>query len=144
MKTSPIALFSLAPFTLATKTKSTATFDTTYDNASLSLSTVACSDGEHGLVTRHYNVLSDLPTRNVGGAPTIKGWNDPNCGVCYALTYNNSKTVNVLAIDSAIGQFNLALSVLDDLTGVGNAEQFGSVDIEYELVDARECGMPVK
>lgn len=138
-----ITFLSLSSPALAAKSKSPATFDTTYDNASLSLSTVTCSDGDHGLVTRHYNAISDLPTGNVGGSPTIKGWNDPNCGACYALTYNNTKTVNVLAIDSAVGQFNLALSVLDALTD-GNAKDFGSVDVEYELVDAKECGMPAK
>ncbi|QKX55066.1 uncharacterized protein TRUGW13939_02158 [Talaromyces rugulosus] len=138
-----ITLLSLSSSTLAAKSKSTATFDTAYDDPSLSLSTVTCSDGEHGLVTKNFKVISDLPTRNVGGSPTVKGWNDPNCGACYALTYNGSKPVHVLAIDSAVGQFNLAPSVLNELTG-GNAEEFGSVDVEYELVNARECGMPAK
>jgi hypothetical protein len=138
-----ITLLSLPSSTLAAKSKSTATFDTTYDDPSLSLSTVTCSDGEHGLVTKNFKVISDLPTRNVGGSPTVKGWNDPNCGACYALTYNGGEPVHVLAIDSAVGQFNLALSVLNELTG-GNAEEFGSVDVEYELVNARECGMPAK
>jgi hypothetical protein len=73
----------------------------------------------------------------------VNGWNDPNCGACYALTYNSSKTVNVLAIDSAIGQFNVAPSILNELTG-GNTAGSGSVDVEYELVNARECGMPAK
>jgi hypothetical protein len=113
---------------LAAKSKSTATFDTAYDDPSLSLSTVTCSDGEHGLVTRKYKVISDLPTRHVGGSPTVKGWNDPNCGDCYAFTYNNTITVNLLAIDSAVGEFNVALSVLNELTD-GNGEDFGSVDV---------------
>lgn len=142
--TYPLITLSLSSSALSAKSKSTATFDTTYDDPSLSLSTVTCSDGEHGLVTQNYKTISDLPTRNVGGSPTVKGWNDANCGACYALTYNNSqKAVNVLAIDSAAGQFNVALSVLNQLTG-GNAEDFGSVDVEYELVNARECGMPAK
>jgi hypothetical protein len=138
-----ITLLSLSSSTLAVKSKSTAKFDTTYDDPSLSLSTVTCSDGKHGLVTKNFKVISDLPTRNVGGSPTVNGWNDPNCGACYALTYNSSKTVNVLAIDSAIGQFNVAPSILNELTG-GNTAGSGSVDVEYELVNARECGMPAK
>ncbi|CRG91573.1 hypothetical protein PISL3812_08623 [Talaromyces islandicus] len=137
-----VALLSLSP-ALAAKSKSTATFDTAYDNPSLSLSTVTCSNGEHGLVTRKYKVISDLPTRYVGGSPTVKAWNDPNCGACYALTYNHTKTVNVLAIDLAVGQFNVALSALNELTG-GNAQDFGRVDVQYELVNPRECGMPAK
>lgn len=146
--TYPLITLSLSSSALSAKSKSTATFDTTYDDPSLSLATVACSDGQHGLVTQNYKTISDLPTRNVGGSPTVKGWNDANCGACYALTYkninnNSSKTLNVLAIDSVVGQFNVALSVLNELTG-GNAEGFGSVDVEYELVNARECGMPAK
>ncbi|OKL58619.1 hypothetical protein UA08_06167 [Talaromyces atroroseus] len=116
-----------------------ATFDTAYDDASLSLSTVTCSNGENGLVTKGYNTIGDLPTKNVGGSLTIKGWNDPNCGACYSLSYKN-ETVYVLAIDVAISQFNVAQKVLDQLTH-GHAQEFGSVEVEYEKVDGEKCGL---
>ncbi|EED12680.1 allergenic cerato-platanin Asp F13 [Talaromyces stipitatus ATCC 10500] len=127
------ALFTLsASGALAANTTETtlATFDTAYDDANLSLSTVTCSNGENGLVTKGYNTISDLPTQDVAGSLTVKGWNDVNCGACYSLSYKN-ETVYVLAIDSAIGQFNVAQKVLDKLTH-GQAQEFGSVSVDYE------------
>lgn len=115
-----------------------ATFDTAYDDASLSLSSVTCSNGENGLTTKGYKTIGDLPTANVGGAPTIKGWNDANCGACYSLAYKN-ETVYVLAIDAAIGEFNVAQKVLDTLTQ-GHAQDFGSVEVEYQLAEGK-CGL---
>jgi hypothetical protein len=115
------------------------TFDTAYDDPSLSLSSVSCSNGEHGLVTKGYASVSQLPTALVGGAPTIKGWNSENCGACYALTYKNA-TAYVLAIDAAINQFNVAEKALDQLTG-GHAADFGSVEGTYELVEGGKCGL---
>jgi hypothetical protein len=115
------------------------TFDTAYDNPSLLLSTVACSNGEHGLVTKGFSTVGSLPTRFVGGAPTVAGWNSENCGACYSLTYNQT-TVYVLAIDVAIAQFNVAQSAMDKLTG-GHAAELGSVTAKYAPAQAKECGM---
>lgn len=118
-----------------------ATFDTAYDDANLSLSTVTCSTGENGLVTQGYNTIGDLPTQNVGGALTVKGYNDANCGACYSLTYQkNNETVYLLAIDAAVGEFNVAQKVLDQLTH-GHAQEFGSVEVEYQVVDGAKCGL---
>lgn len=116
----------------------TATFDTAYDDSTLSLSTVSCSNGENGLVTKGYNTIGDLPTQDVAGSLTIKGWNDANCGACYSLSYKN-ETVYVVAIDAAIGEFNVALKVLDKLTH-GHGQEFGSVTVDYEEVDGSKCG----
>ncbi|EEA18738.1 hypothetical protein TMatcc_010720 [Talaromyces marneffei ATCC 18224] len=115
-----------------------ATYDAAYDDATLSLSTVTCSNGENGLVTKGYNSIGDLPTPYVAGSLTIKGWNDANCGACYSLSYKN-ETVYVVAIDVAIGKFNAAQRVLDKLTQ-GHAEEFGSVLVDYEEVDGSKCG----
>lgn len=137
-----LTLLSLSPSaTLAANSSETtmATFDTAYDDAGLSLTTVTCSNGENGLVTKGYNTIGDLPTQNVGGAPTIKAFNDPNCGACYSLTYKN-ETVYVMAIDTAVNQFNVAQKVLDKLTN-GHAQDFGSVAVEYEQVDGQKCGL---
>jgi Cerato-platanin len=145
MKLSPLYTTSLLTLILSSSTASAAanttlaTFDTAYDDASLSLSSVTCSNGENGLVTKGYNTIGDLPTANVGGAPTIQGWNDPNCGACYSLAYKN-ETVYVLAIDVAIGQFNVAQKVLDKLTQ-GHAQDFGNVEVEYQQVDGKKCGL---
>lgn len=128
---------SLAHAANSTETAS-ATFDTDYDDASLSLSTVTCSNGENGLVTKGYNTVGDLPTQDVAGSLTVKGWNDVNCGACYSLSYKN-ETVYVVAIDAAIGEFNVAQKVLDKLTH-GHAQEFGSVPVDYEKVDELNCG----
>jgi hypothetical protein len=128
---------SLALAANSTET-TTATFDTAYDDANLSLSTVTCSNGENGLVTKGYNTIGDLPTQDVAGSLTVKGWNDANCGACYSLSYKN-ETVYVVAIDAAIGGFNVAQKVLDKLTH-GHAQEFGSVAVGYEEVDGSKCG----
>ncbi|KAF3390732.1 Heat-stable 19 kDa antigen [Talaromyces pinophilus] len=128
---------SLALAANSTET-ATATFDTAYDDTDLSLSTVTCSNGENGLVTKGYGTIGDLPTQDVAGSLTIKGWNDANCGACYSLSYKN-ETVYVVAIDAAVGEFNVAQKVLDKLTH-GHAQEFGSVTVDYEEVDGSKCG----
>ena len=56
-------------------------YDTVYDNGGQSLSTVACSDGKNGLLTKNYNTFQDLPSYpNIGASSVIAGWNSPNCG----------------------------------------------------------------
>lgn len=46
----------------------TLSYDNTYDNPNLSLSTVACSNGPNGLMTKGYSTLGQLPSfPNVGG-----------------------------------------------------------------------------
>lgn len=59
-------------------------YDTTYDNAALSLNDVSCSDGANGLETKYkYTTLGDVPVFPlVGGAQAIAGWNDANVSSC--------------------------------------------------------------
>ena len=67
----------------------TVSYDQTYDNASGSLDTVACSDGPNGLETKGYTTFGSLPHfPNIGGAAAVAGWNSPQCGTCWQLTYN--------------------------------------------------------
>ena len=57
------------------------TWDPVYDDGTRSLSTVACSDGTNGLLTKGYAVFKDLPTfPNIGGSSVVESWNSPNCG----------------------------------------------------------------
>ena len=60
-----------------------------YDPGTQSLSTMACSDGSNGLLTKGYNFLGDLPTfPNIGGCSVVTSWNSPNCGLpLLALSY---------------------------------------------------------
>jgi len=121
------------------------TYDTVYDNSHGSLTTVACSDGANGLITRGFTTFGSLPKfPHIGGAEAVTGWNSLNCGTCWELTYTNAqgqkKTINVLAIDFAQSGFNIALSAMNELTG-GHAVQFGSVNVASRKVAASVCGL---
>ncbi|RPA79461.1 Cerato-platanin [Ascobolus immersus RN42] len=108
-------------------------WDPIYSNGGQSLATVACSDGNNGLLTKGYSTFGSLPQfPNIGGSPTIGGWNSANCGKCYNLYYNNA-VVKVRAVDTAPGGWNVAKEVLDKLTG-GRAEAVGRINGQYEEV----------
>lgn len=116
-------------------------YDNTYDNKDQSTSTLACSDGSNGLITKGYNTLGALPKfPNVGGAPTIAEWNSPNCGACYGITYNE-KTVYVIGVDVAVDRFVLSQGALDTLTD-GNAVGLGHVTATYAPAPLQSCGFP--
>ncbi|QKX55486.1 uncharacterized protein TRUGW13939_02579 [Talaromyces rugulosus] len=116
-------------------------YDNTYDNKDQSTSTLACSDGENGLIKKGYNTLGALPKfPNVGGAPTIPGWNSPNCGACYGITYNG-ETVYIIGVDVAVDRFVLSQGALDALTG-GQAVSLGHVTATYAPAPAQSCGFP--
>lgn len=136
----PLALVLLGP---STTYAVQVTYDTTYDNSGGSLTTVACSDGSNGLITRGFTTFGSLPSfPYIGGASVITGWNSASCGTCWALTYTNaqgvSTTINVAAIDVAKSGFNIALSAMNELTG-GNAVQYGVVDVTATQVAASVC-----
>ncbi|KAG8217101.1 immunomodulatory protein [Butyriboletus roseoflavus] len=116
------------------------TYDNTYDDASLSLDVVACSNGANGLVTKGYTTLGSLPTfPNVGGVYTVTGWNSPNCGTCYQVTYG-STSIYALAVDVAANGLNLSEEAMNTLTG-GLAYQLGNVTVTSTQVAASYCGL---
>lgn len=130
--------------TLATMATSalaiTVSYDTGYDDASRSLAVVSCSDGSNGLLTKGYTTQGSLKNfPNIGGASTIAGWNDANCGSCYQLSYGG-RSINVLAIDHAAAGFNIAQEAMDTLTG-GQAVALGRIDATYTQLAASECGL---
>lgn len=123
----------------------TLAYDTTYDNASGSLTTVACSDGANGLIPRGFSTFGSLPKfPHIGAASAVAGWNSPNCGTCWQLTYTNAqgakKSINVIAVDHAGSGFNVALSAMNELTN-GQAVQLGRVDVASTQVAASVCGL---
>lgn len=147
-------LVGAAPAPASTPAPNTATpqtvsvsYDTKYDVGTSSLDTVACSNGINGLETDGYTTFSSLPTFPlIGGAPTIAGWNSPNCGQCYQLSFSSGKisaSINVLAIDSAPGGFNIGLQAMNDLTD-NQATQLGRVTATYIPVANTECGLPAE
>lgn len=119
-------------------------YDTKFDVGTSSLKTVSCSDGTNGLITQGYSTFNSLPGFPlIGGAPTVNSWNSPNCGKCYQLHYKNGnvdETINMLAVDSAPGGFNLGLEAMNRLTK-GNAEQLGRIHGTYTEVDKTQCGL---
>ncbi|KAG1749561.1 Cerato-platanin [Suillus lakei] len=115
-------------------------YDNTYDNPDTSLSTVACSDGPNGLITKGYTTLGQLPNfPNVGGVYTVTGWDSPYCGTCYEVTYG-SNTIAILAVDVATAGFNVAEAAMNTLTG-GQAAFLGRVSVTSVQVNASACGL---
>ncbi|KAN0141238.1 Cerato-platanin [Lactarius tabidus] len=115
-------------------------YDTVYDNSQASLSTVACSDGANGLLTKGYTTFGSLPSYpNITAAQAIAGWNSPACGSCWQITYGKV-SVNVIAIDHAADGFVLSLAAMNTLTG-GNAVQLGIVDAQATQIDPQNCGL---
>lgn len=131
-----------APAVPAPAQTTTISYDPKYDQGSSSLTTVSCSDGVNGLISKGYSDFKSLPGFPlIGGAPTVEGWNSPNCGKCYQIRYqagNVDKTVNVLAVDVARGGFNLGLQAMNQLTN-GLAEQLGRVQATYSEVEQSQC-----
>lgn len=78
MKFASIIALLTAPFAISATRVS---WDSVYDQGTQSLSTVECSDGSNGLLTKGFNVFKDLPTfPNIGGSSEVASWNSPNCG----------------------------------------------------------------
>nr|AAB00101.1 19 kDa antigen [Coccidioides posadasii] len=129
---SAIAAAVFVPFTSATPLASTAdlSYDTHYDDPSLPLSGVTCSDGDNGMITKGYNTAGEIPNYpHVGGAFTVETWNSPNCGKCYKVTYN-AKTIFLTAIDHSNSGFNIAkksMDVLTNRTGRGIGQDQGDL-----------------
>ncbi|GAB1191123.1 Cerato-platanin-domain-containing protein [Aspergillus pseudonomiae] len=145
-----LALFSsalAAPVEQSTDASTAATvsvsYDQKYDVGGSSLTTVACSDGVYGLISQGYSTFGSVPGfPNIGGAPTIPGWNSPNCGKCYQLHYaagNIDRSIYVTAVDAAPGGFNIGLQAMNALTN-GLAEQLGRVNVDYTEVPRSNCG----
>ncbi|KAF8881933.1 immunomodulatory protein [Gymnopilus junonius] len=137
--------FALAALFPAFASGLTVSFDTAYDNKAGSLDTVACSNGSNGLENRGFSTFGSLPNfPNIGGAPAITGFNSVNCGTCWNLTFVNSqgvsKSINILAIDVATPNFNIAEEAMNTLTN-GQAVQLGRVPITASQVSASLCGL---
>ena len=120
----------------------TVSFDQEYDNSAQSLDTVACSNS---LEARGFTTFGSLPKFPfIGGAPAVTGFDSPGCGTCWALTFvdaqGTSTSINVLAIDVATPNFNIALEAMNVLTN-GQATFLGRVPVTAVQVDSSFCGL---
>ncbi|KMU74303.1 allergen Asp f 15 [Coccidioides immitis RMSCC 3703] len=131
---------SLSPPATPLASTTDLSYDTHYDDPSLALSGVTCSDGDNGMITKGYNTAGEIPNYpHVGGAFTVETWNSPNCGKCYKVTYN-AKTIFLTAIDHSNSGFNIAKKSMDVLTN-GRAEELGRIKVTYEEVASSLCGL---
>ncbi|PYH94613.1 Cerato-platanin-domain-containing protein [Aspergillus ellipticus CBS 707.79] len=121
----------------AADTSVSVSYDTAYDVSGTSMDTVSCSDGTYGLASKWPTFGSVPGFPRIGGAPTIPGWNSPNCGTCYGLTYG-STTIYITAIDAAPGGFNIGLEAMNLLTD-NQAEDLGRITATYSVANAEQC-----
>lgn len=134
-------IVALATFAQAVST----TFDPVYDNGDQSLDTVECSTGSNGMITKGFTTFGSLPTfPNIGGAPAITDFNDPDCGSCWNLTFTNSKgakkSVVITAIDVSGPDFNIGETAMNTLTG-NQAENLGIVPVTATRLANSACGL---
>ena len=116
-------------------------YDTGYDDATRSLAAVACSDGTNGVMWKYnWKVQGDVKNFPfIGGSEAIGGWNSPNCGTCWAATYNG-RTIHILAIDHAAHGLNIGLTAMNALTN-NKAVELGRVDAHVVQVHLSNCGL---
>ncbi|KAI9452946.1 immunomodulatory protein [Lactarius psammicola] len=132
-------LISLATL-LSVASADTVRYNTFYDNPSTSLNSVACSNGDNGLITKGYTTFGSLPSfPAIGGVSAVKGWNSPQCGSCWKLTYNG-KSIYVTAIDTIFDGFSISLGAMNELTN-GRARELDVVDAKATQVDRWHCGL---
>jgi len=140
-----VSVFALSTPVFLTKAY-TVRYDEFYDNNLASLNSVACSNGQYGLIPYGYNTFGDIPTYPIlGGAPQIQGWNSPNCGTCWSLTYTGPhgapSSVTFTAINSGDqGGFVMSFAGFDLLTN-GNALRFGEVEVTASPLPESACGI---
>ncbi|KAF8437511.1 Cerato-platanin-domain-containing protein [Boletus edulis BED1] len=122
-------------------------YDTFYDDPQTSLNSVACWTGGYGLIGSGYNTFGDLLTYPaVGGIPMIDGWNSPNCGTCWLLTYThaNGNVVSTLFTAINVGDqnpdgFTISQATMNYLTNE-NAGAFDGATIGVIQMMAADCG----
>ena len=122
----------------------TVKYDPVYDNQNTSLTEVACSDGENGMITKGYKAFGDLPNfPHIGAAYAVEGYNSASCGSCWELTYtksdNTTNTIYITAIDHAGDGFVIAGTALKDLGGQ-QAVDAGHIEVTANNVAVSNCG----
>ncbi|KAI0329937.1 Cerato-platanin [Cubamyces sp. BRFM 1775] len=136
--TTLVVVVAAALFTGAVTT--TATWDDAYDNFTGDLNTVACSNGENGMITKGFTTFGSLPNWPfIGATDAIAGYDSPNCGTCWELTYKG-KGFTILAIDHAAEGFNISKVALEQLTD-GAGIPLGHVEVDAAQIPIERCGL---
>ena len=125
----------------------TVIYDEFYDGNLNSLNSVACSTGDYGLITYGYNTFGQIPTYPmIGGAPQIQGWNSPNCGTCWNLTYtdphggSSSVTFTAINLSGDPGRYTISFAGMDELTN-GNALTLDGASISATQLPESACAI---
>ena len=118
-------------------------YDTLYDNPNVNLNAVACSNGNHGLLNKGFTTFGSLPHfPNISGSSVVTGWNSPNCGSCWQLSWSHTgATIHVLVVDSNADGFTLSQTAMGELTD--NQElSLGKISgVSATEVSASACGL---
>jgi hypothetical protein len=113
-------------------------YDSVYDNSQNSLSTVACSDGANGMLTKGFTTFGSLPSfPNIGAAQAVAGWNSSACGSCWQLSYGQ-KSITITAIDHSDNGYVVSLEAMNFLTN-GQAQNLGIINARATQVDKSNC-----
>jgi len=124
----------------ASAAATTVSYDTGYDESSRSMTSVACSDGPNGLITKGYSTQDSIPGfPNIGASSTIPGWNSDQCGQCFSLSYNDGAPIYVTAIDHAADGMVLSKAAMNKLTN-NQADFLGRVEANVVKVGVDKCG----
>jgi hypothetical protein len=109
-----------------------------FDNRNGSMDTVACSNGDNGLVTK-FPTFGDLPSfLFIGGAFDIV-WNSTNCGSCWNISNpETGLSIQLTAIDTSGVGFNLAEQAFANLTNGDTA--VGKIDVVATKLSTTPCG----
>ena len=140
-----LAISTLLVFATPAFSQYTVFYDEFYDGNLNSLSNVACSTGNYGLITYGYNTFGQIPTYPmIGGAPQIQGWNSPNCGTCWNLTYtdphggSSSVTFTAINLSGVPGRYTISFAGMDELTN-GNALTLDGAPISATQLPESAC-----
>lgn len=107
------------------------------------LTSVACSDGANGLMTKYKVSTLARWFPNVGAA-SFAHWNSPECGSCYKLTHSNGKTIFITVVDMCGTQrgyaahFDISPAAFRQLGGAAGVAA-GSFSVTYQKVAAGQC-----
>ncbi|KFH45910.1 Protein SnodProt1-like protein [Hapsidospora chrysogenum ATCC 11550] len=132
-----LSIFSLAALAPA----ATVSYDPAYDDPARSLTEVACSNGDNGLITRFgWRTLAEVANfPRIGGAVAVGGWNSPSCGTCWRLEWRGN-VVNVLAVDHDGAGYNIGLAAMNSLTN-NRAVELGRVEAVATQANVSACGI---
>ncbi|KAF7317858.1 Epl1 protein [Mycena kentingensis (nom. inval.)] len=124
---------------------STVSADSWYDDGAQSIFQTSCGDGSNGLNTKYgWLTLGAIPRfPYIGAHISIAGWNSPNCGTCWQLTYKGH-SIYYLAVDHPVGGFRDAIisqAAFNDLTSGEFGGGIGPVDVSAIQVFESNCGL---